>query len=104
MALPNCLRSLHVPGRVVERALRDAERLGSDSDAGVVERGQRRAESASLGADQPVRRDPAVVEIQLAGRRALDAELVLGRAEREALVILLNYERRDAVTRPRTDL
>ena len=47
------------------------------------------------GADHPVRGDGAVVEVQLPGRRALDAELVLGGAEGEPRIVLLHHERRD---------
>ena len=42
-------------------------------------------------------RDLAVVEVQLPGRRALDAELVLGRPERESRVAVLQHEGRDPV-------
>src|SRR6185437_16213722 len=73
---------LDVPGGVVQRALGDAQCLRGDRDPGVVQGGQGGAEPAALRADHPVRWDGTVVEVQLPGRRALDAQLVLGRAER----------------------
>jgi hypothetical protein len=47
----------------------------------MVQRAQRDLEAFAFafGADQPGRRDLAVVEVQLPGRRALDAELVFRR-------------------------
>ena len=63
----------------------------------MVERRQRGLEAAALGPDQAVGRDRAVVEVQLAGRGALDAELVLGGADRESLIAIFDHERRDAV-------
>ena len=93
--LAELLALLDVAQRVVQRALRDADRLGADGDAGVVEGAQRDLQALALGAHEPVGRDARVGEVQLAGRAALDAELALGLAEVEALVALLDDERRD---------
>src|SRR6516225_427125 len=71
LALPD------VPERVVQGALGDAEGLRGDRDASVVQGAQRDLEAFPFLADQPGGRDRAVVEVQLPGRRALDAELVL---------------------------
>src|SRR5699024_11809106 len=46
-------------------------------------------------ADDPARRDTYVVEVDLACRRPLDAELLLRRAEAHAVVGLLHDERGD---------
>ena len=96
MAWPNCWRSLRVVEGEVERALGDADGLGGDGDPGVVEGLHRGLEAGALLADHPVGGDPHVVEVDLARRAALDAELLLLGAERDALVALLDHERRDA--------
>ena len=58
---------------------------------------QRDLEAVADLADDPVAGDADAVEVQLAGRAALDAELALLLAEREARVGLLDDERRDVV-------
>jgi hypothetical protein len=95
--LAELLALLDIAGGVVERALGDAQRLGGDGDPGVVEGLHRRGEAGALLADHAVGGDADVVEVDLAGRRALDAELLLGGAEGHALVALLDDERRDAL-------
>ena len=65
----------------------------------MVERAQRGLEAGAGLADDPVGRDAAVLEVDLAGRAALDAELALLGADREARVVLVHDERRDAVAR-----
>src|SRR3569623_1285446 len=47
--------------------------------------------------DDPGRRDRAVLEVDLAGRRALDAELALLGADREPRIVLVHHERGDPV-------
>ena len=91
------LALLHVVQRVVECALRDAHGLRGDRDAGVVQRLHRDAEALADLADDAVAGDADVVEVDLAGGGALDAQLLLGRAERDAVVGLLDDERRDAL-------
>ena len=97
--LAELLPLLGVGQRVVDRALRDADGLGGDGDPGVVEGAHRGLEAGALLADHPVGGDPDLVEVDLAGGAALDAELLLRRAERDTLVGLLDHERRDALRR-----
>ena len=68
IALAELLALLDVVDRGVERALRDAERLRADRQPGVVERAQRGLEAGAGLADDPVGRDRAVLEVDLAGR------------------------------------
>src|SRR5439155_23093551 len=77
---------LDVGQRSVEGALGDTERLRADRQPGVVERAQRGLEAATRRADDAVGRDRAVGEVDRAGRAALDAELALLGADREARV------------------
>jgi UDPglucose 6-dehydrogenase len=95
--LAELLALLGVRDGGVERSLGDADRLRADHRAGVVEGLEGRAEAGALLADEPVGRDPAVVEVDLAGRRALDAELALLGADAEPGVVLVHDERRDAL-------
>ena len=85
-----------VGGGVVGRALGDPDGLGGDAEARVVERAERDGEALALGADQVLVRDADVVEDRLAGRRALDAELVLELADAEAGPVGLDHEGGDA--------
>jgi hypothetical protein len=64
---------------VVEGLDRDGEPLADDAD------------TAGVG-------DAHLVKVELARRAALDAQLAVGHAEREALVALLHHARRDAAT------
>ena len=96
-ALVKLLALLGICDRSVQCALRDAHRLRADGRAGVVQRRQRGLEPGAGLADDPVAGDAAVLEVQLRGGRALDAELALLRPDREALVVLVHHERRDAV-------
>ena len=78
--LAELLAVLGVGDRGVQRALRDADRLRADGGAGVVEGLQRGLQTGAGLADDPVAGDVAVLEIQLGGGRALDADLsFLGR-------------------------
>jgi hypothetical protein len=95
--LAELLALLDVGDRGVERALRDADGLRADHRAGVVERLERGEEAGALLADHPVGRDAAVLEVDLAGRRALDAELALLGADGEAGVVGVHDEGRDAL-------
>ena len=90
------LALLGVVEREVERALGDADGLRGDGDPGVVEGLHRGLEPGALVADHPVGGDAHVVEVDLAGGAALDAELLLLGTEGDALVALLDHERRDA--------
>jgi hypothetical protein len=99
MFLPNCLTLLDVGHGLVERALGDADGLGADRDAGVVEGAQGDLQALTASADHPVAGDAAVVEVQLTGRAALDAELALLLTEGEARVALLDDEGRDCCRR-----
>ncbi len=95
--LAELLAFLDVALGVVEGALGDAEGLGRDGDAGVVQGLHRGGEAGALGADHAVGGDADVVEVDLAGRGALDAELLLRGAEGDALVGLLDDEGADAL-------
>ena len=66
--LAELLALLDVALGVVEGALRDAEGLGRDRDAGVVQGLHRRGEAGALLADHAVGRDANVVEVDLARR------------------------------------
>ena len=85
-----------VGGRVVGRALGDAQRLRGDAEPRAVERGHRDLEAPVDLADEVLRGDADVVEDRLAGRRAADAELVLELADAEAGPVGLDDERGDA--------
>ena len=70
------------PGQAVGR-LGDAQRLRGDAHAGAVHQGHHVGDQPALPlADQPGRR---VVEDQLAGGRAVDAQLVLQVADADLL-------------------
>src|SRR6204780_2087307 len=77
------------------RRRRDAERLRGDRDPGVVEGGEGGLEPGSLRADHAVGRDARVLEDDGAGRRALDPELLLRRAEADPRIGLLHHKRRN---------
>ena len=62
------LAVLHVLGREVERALRDAERLRADERPRPVERAHRVLEPAPFLADEVRGRHDAIVERDLARR------------------------------------
>ena len=83
--------------RLVERPLGDADGLGADGDAGVVERREGDLQPGADLADDAVAGDAGAVEDELAGGAALDAELALLLAEGEARVALLHDERGDVV-------
>jgi hypothetical protein len=84
---------LDVVDRGGQRAGRDTHCLRTDGGAGVVERPHRRLETAARLPDDPVRGDGAVAEVDLTGRRALDAQLAFLRAHLEARVIGVHHER-----------
>ena len=65
---PNCLRSLHVARRELERAAGDAERLRAHERPRAVERAHRVVEAAALVADEVLGGHRALVERDLAGR------------------------------------
>src|SRR5262249_14155362 len=87
---------VRVGDRVVDRALGDADGLRGDAEARVVERPERDVHALVLLADQVVGGDADVLEDRLAGRRALDAELVFELADAEARPVRLDHERADA--------
>src|SRR6201999_1043658 len=95
--LAELLALLDICDRRIERALRDAHRLRADRRPGVVQGGERGLESGTRITDDAVRRNAAVLEVQLGGGRTLDAHLVFLRADREPGVVLVYDERRDAV-------
>ena len=97
IALPNCLRSLAYPV-----AWSSAPWAMPIACAAMVTRVWSRVRSAVLKPlpSAPISRSAGMrqcVEVELARRRALDAELLLRGAEGEPLVPLLHDERRDAV-------
>src|SRR4051812_44212899 len=91
-ALTELLALLDVGDRLVERALRDPDGLRADGDARVVEGAQGDLEPVADLADDAVAGQADIVEVQLAGRAALDPELALLLAERESLVGPLDDE------------
>src|SRR5882672_8288574 len=86
---PELMALLDVIERVLERTLCDPERLGADARPRAVEHRQGDLEACALFA-KPVRgRDLDVLEDQLGGRRAANAQLVLelGRLPRARLAL-----------------
>ena len=77
IGLPNAIALLRVPDRVVDRALGDADGLRGGAEARALERAERDREAAADLADHVLVRHAHVLEHRLAGRRAVDAELVL---------------------------
>ena len=63
----------------------------------MVEGLECRLEAGARFADDAVAGDAAVLEVQLGGRGALDAELLFLRSDDKALVVLVDHERGDAV-------
>src|SRR3954452_4999793 len=82
--------------RVVGRALGDADRLRRGAQARALEHGERHRQALALDADEVLVRHAHVLEDRGAGRRALDAELVLELGDAEALAVLLDDERAEA--------
>ena len=81
---PNCFRSRAYCAADVERALGDPDRLRGDPRPRAIERPHRELPALALVAD-PVRlRDEDVVEVELGGRAAADAHLVLESGDLEA--------------------
>ena len=85
IGLPNVHALLRVLRGVVGRALGDADRLRGGAEARALERAERDRQALADLADDVLVRDAHVLEDRRAGRRALDAELVLELADREAL-------------------
>src|SRR3954465_11711308 len=94
--LAHRLAALRVLERVVGRALSEAEALRADAGPRAVEDPHRDPEALALLAEQVVGADAAVVEEDLAGRRALDPHLRLDPADLEARRVGLDDEGRDA--------
>jgi hypothetical protein len=84
------LALLGVGDRLVEAALRAAQRAGADVEPAAVEAHHRDAEAFALAADAVGDRHPDLVEIDLGGRLRMPAELLLLRAEADALHVLLD--------------
>ena len=78
---------------VVDRALRDADRLRGGAEPRALERPERDRHAPALLADQVLRRHAHVLEQQLAGRRAADPHLVLELADAEPGPVGLDDER-----------
>ena len=68
MSLAELLALLRVFDRDVQRTLCDADRLRTDRRAGVIQRRHGGVESGSRLADDPVARNPAILEMDLHGR------------------------------------
>ena len=88
---------LHVLDSLIQSALRDTQRLRSDTDTAAVQGHHSDLEAAVLLAQQTVCRQMNVLKDQLSGLRTTDAHLVLDLADREARVVLVNDERRNAL-------
>src|SRR5204862_7726064 len=89
------LASLRILDRIVGRTLRDAERLRRDPGTRAVEDTHGEREALALLAEPVLAGDEAVVEEDLARRRALDPQLRLDPPDREAGRVRLDDERRD---------
>src|SRR5436190_7127535 len=94
--LAHRLTRLRILERVVRRTLGQSQPLSADARPRAVEDPHRDPEPLALLAEQVVRRHAAVVEEQLAGRRALDPHLRLDPADLEARRLRLDHEGRDA--------
>jgi hypothetical protein len=89
---------------VIEGSLGEADHLGADADAALVEGLDGDLVPLADLAEHVLRRDEAILEDQLAGARRADPELVLLLAEGEARKPLLDEEGGDAlVTLGRVD-
>ena len=91
------LALLGVIDRFVEAALGAAERAGADVEPPAVEAHHRDAEAFALAADAVGDRHPDLVEIDLRGRLRMPAELLLLGAEADALHVLFDDQRADAL-------
>jgi hypothetical protein len=90
------LALFHVGQRLVERALRAAERTGRDIDAAAVEPGHRDLEADALIAEPVGDRHAGILENHRAGRLRVPAHLALVGAERQPRRVALDHQRRDA--------
>jgi hypothetical protein len=91
------LALLGVFDRLVEAALRAAERAGADVEPAAVEPHHRDAEALALGADAILDRHADIVEIHLRGRLRMPAELALLRAEADAGHVLFDHQAGNAL-------
>src|SRR6266511_1004114 len=87
---------LDVPAREVQGALGDADGLGADGDAAVVERAERQREALALVAEAVGGGDAHVLADDLGGGRAAHTQLVLVLADLEPGHGVLEHERGDA--------
>src|SRR5205085_575470 len=90
--LSELLALLQVPDRRVERALRDADHLRTDSDSSAVQRRDRDLVALSDGAEHVLFRYLAVVEKELDRARCANAELVFFLADLESVEVALDDE------------
>ena len=87
---------LRVREGVVERALREPERLRAEDHALVVETRHQLSPAAALGAEQRVLRHAAVVEVELVGLLAAERR---DRRDREPLGVARDEDHRDPLVR-----
>ena len=86
---------LGVGDRLVKAPLRAAERTGADIEPTAIEPRHRDPEPLALAADEVGDGHAAVLEDDLRGRRCVPAQLLLGRAERQAGRVLLDDDGAD---------
>mmetsp|Transcript_107946 Transcript_107946/g.300101 ORF Transcript_107946/g.300101 Transcript_107946/m.300101 type:complete len:273 (+) Transcript_107946:390-1208(+) len=89
----------NVPQRIVVGALGEANHLGADADAALVEEADGHLIPLADLAQHRARGHATGVEVQLAGRRGADAQLVLLLADLQAGVVALHHKSRDAAVR-----
>src|SRR3546814_3863284 len=90
--LPELLTILGVGDRLVEAALRPAERAGADVEPPAVEPRHREAKAVAFGPDPVFDRHAAILEHHLRCGRGIPSELLLGRAEAETRRVLFDDE------------
>src|SRR5215217_2100376 len=95
--LAELLALLGIAERIVEGTLSNADGLRGDGDSGVVQGSHCRLEAGSLSADHAGLWDAYLVEVNLTGWRALDAELLLRSTKRHTRVGLLYHEGADSL-------
>ena len=95
--LAELLAVLRIGDRLVETALRPAQRTGADIEPTAVQPHHRDAEALALAADQILRRHAHPVEIDLRGRLRMPAQLLLIGAEADARHVLLDHEAGNAL-------
>ena len=87
----------HVSNCLIQRTLRNAERLGSNTDTAAVKGGHSNLEAAILLAEQTVCGQMNILKDQLAGLGAADAHFMLDLTNGKARIIDVHDESRNAL-------